>query len=248
LAVSHLFICHSSKDAAVARQVVDFLEAKGLTCWISSRDVLAGQNYQEAIVQALEGASGIVFLFSEWSSQSAEIRKELAIGSSVNIPVFPLRLSPITPTGALRYELATRQWIDIFPDPKAALGQLAATIKRTIGAVDADQAPVTPSSREQSPADASRSNGAAPPLQSDRPMEASPVPAPIVATGSPEFEAIRMLLARQIGPIAKVYVEQAASEAHSRDAFCELLAAYITAPSERSAFLQAVRARLAAKS
>jgi hypothetical protein len=246
LAVSHLFICHSSKDATVAREVVGFLEAKGLTCWISSRDVLAGQNYQEAIVQALEGAAGIIFLFSESSSQSAEIRKELAIGSSVNIPVFPLRLSPIAPTGALRYELATRQWVDIFPDRAAALGQLAATIRQVIGG--AEEAPVAPPSRERKRANRSRSKDAPPALQSHRAADKPPPPAPIVATGSPEFEAIRVLLARQLGPIAKVYVENAASEARSADAFCELLAAHIAAPSERTAFLQAARARLAAKS
>src|SRR5579872_6022302 len=112
----HLFICFSSKDEMVAQQVVEFLEARGLHCWISSRDVLPGQNYQEAIVEAIERANGIVFLFSEWSSKSGEIRKELSIGGSINVPVFPVRLSQIAPAGALRYELATRQWIDLFPN------------------------------------------------------------------------------------------------------------------------------------
>ena len=136
---SHLFICFSSKDEATAREVVDFLEAKGLTCWISSRDVLPGQNYQEAIVAAIERATGIVFLFSESSSKSGEIRKELSIGSSINVPVFPLRLSPVAPTGALRYELATRQWIDIFPDRAQALGKLAETIKHVMAGGAAEQ-------------------------------------------------------------------------------------------------------------
>src|SRR5712692_9571131 len=124
-AASPLFICFSSKDEAVAR---------GLKCWISSRDVPPGQNYQETIVQALESAKGIVFLFSEHSSQSAEIRKELSIGGSINVSVFPPRLSPITPRGALRYELATRQWIDIFPDREQALGKLVETIEKVLHA------------------------------------------------------------------------------------------------------------------
>lgn len=53
MAAYHIFICFSSKDEAVAREVVEALEADGLTCWISFRDVLPGQNYQEAIVHAL---------------------------------------------------------------------------------------------------------------------------------------------------------------------------------------------------
>ncbi len=229
MAVSHLFICFSSKDETVARQVVDFLEAEGLTCWISLRDVLPGQNYQESIVQAIERASGIVFLFSEWSSKSGEIKKELSIGGSIDVPMFPLRLSPIAPTGALRYELATRQWIDIFPDRAQALGKLAATIKHVLAGGAAEQ-------------------HAAPHRRSDLPANSPAGRTPIVAAGSPEFEAIRTLLARHIGPIAKVYVEKAASEARTPDAFCELLSAHVAAPSERTAFLQAARARLTAKS
>jgi hypothetical protein len=227
LAASHLFICFSSKDEAVARQVVDFLESQGMACWISSRDVRPGHNYQEAIVEALERASGIIFLFSEWSSKSGEIRKELSIGGSINVPVFPLRLSPIAPTGALRYELATRQWIDIFPDRTVALRRLAETIKQVVGVGSADEEASLPQENERS-----ADTGAV---------------APIVTNGSPEFEAIRTLLARQIGPIAKIYVEQAASKARSPDAFCELLAAHISTPSERTAFVQAARARLANK-
>ena len=130
---SHLFICFSSKDQATALQVVQFLEAEDLKCWISSRDILPGDNYQESIVTALEGARGIVFLFSEASSASAEIRKELSLAGSSR-PVFPLRLSPVTPTGALRYELATSQWIDIFPDREKALATLARTVRQVLAA------------------------------------------------------------------------------------------------------------------
>jgi TIR domain len=119
-----VFICFSSKDETVARGVVQFLEARAIKCWISARDVEPGQNYQESIVQALESAKIIVFLFSEHSNQSGEIKKELSLGASCNIAVIPLRLSNISPSGALRYELATRQWIDLFPDREPALGRL----------------------------------------------------------------------------------------------------------------------------
>ena len=238
---SHLFICFSSKDEAVAREVVAFLEANDLKCWISARDVAPGQNYQEAIVQAIETAQGIVFLFSEHSSRSGEIKKELSIGGSINVPVFPLRLAPIAPSGALRYELAIRQWIDIFPHRNYALGKLAETIKSAINApapAEASDAPLTrtPPARPAAPA---RSTPAKPRA---KPRE------PIVAPGSKEFEAIRALLARHIGPIAKVFIEKAATEAKTPAEFSERLAAHVAVPAERNAFLQAVRTQLAAKS
>ncbi len=235
MAAYHIFICFSSKDEAVAREVVEALEADGLTCWISFRDVLPGQNYQEAIVHALEAASGIVFLFSEHSNKSLEIKKELSIGGSMNVPVFPLRLSPIAPSGALRYELAVRQWIDIFPHRRYALARLAQTIKSALDGPGANEidVPLRPS-----PASGKRSTA----------KRAAPAPrAPIIASDTPQFEAIRALLARHIGPIAKLFVEKAASEAQSSDEFCERLATHVAAPSDRTSFVQALRKQLAAK-
>ena len=237
---SHVFICFSSKDEAVAREVVDFLEAQGLKCWISLRDVPPGQNYQETIVQAIEAAQGIVFLFSEHSSKSGEIKKELSIGGSLNAPVFPLRLAPIAPSGALRYELAIRQWIDIFPHRQYALGKLADTIKQAIGAPAAANSSGAPLAR------ASPMRPAAPVRSSPAKARARPH-APIVASGSKEFETIRALLARHIGPIAKILVEKAATQAKTPAEFCEQLATHVNAPAERTSFLQAVRAQLANK-
>jgi hypothetical protein len=230
LSASHVFICFSSKDEAIARGVVAFLESMGLKCWISLRDVLPGDNYQESIVRAIEAAQAIVFLFSESSNLSGEIRKELSIGGSVNTPVFPLRLSPIVATGALRYELATRQYIDIFPDREAALTKLVATIKNVIENPGLEES-VAPAAAAPS-----------------APRVAQPAREPVVASGSKQFETIRSLLARHIGPIAKVLVEKAAKEAGTPDEFCERLAANVTAPPDRTAFVQAVKAQLAAKS
>jgi hypothetical protein len=228
---SHIFICFSSRDEAVAREIVDYLEAGGQKCWISLRDVAPGHNYQEAIVQALESARGIVFLFSDSSSKSGEIKKELSIGGSINVPVFPVRLDSVVPTGALRYELATRQWVDLFPDRQRALGKLAETIKLVIDVSAEGTAAPVPLAQAAS---------AAP--------NAAPPHAPIVAAGTPGFETIRALLARHIGPIAKVYVQKAAAEARSPDDFCERLAAHVAAPADRASFRKAVQAQLMAKS
>jgi hypothetical protein len=248
-AASHIFICFSSKDAAIAREVVRFLEAEGLKCWISLRDVAPGQNYQETIVQALEAARGIVFLFSEFSRESGEIKKELSIGASVKAPVFPLRLSPIIPSGALRYELATRQWIDFFPDREAALGRLVEAIRQSL-----DRGPDAPAAVEAGePPDhvavgADMEPGSEPTKPARPRRRARSAREPIVAPGSSAFEAIRTLLARHIGPIAKVLVQKAAIQARTPDDFCEQLAAHVSAPSDRAVFLREARAKLAAKS
>jgi TIR domain len=238
---THLFVCYSSKDEAVAREIVEFLEAKGLTCWISVRDVTPGRNYQEAIVDALEAARGIIFLFSQQSNSSQEIKKELSIGAGINLPVFPVRLSPIAPSGALRYELAIRQWIDLFPHRQHALGKLADTIQSVFDA---------PAAAESTAPGPNRVYSKPPPGGvTASPARAARAPAPpkfepIVMSGTESFEAIRSLLAHHVGPIAKLLVERAAKEATSRDEFCEQLASHIDQASSRAAFLNAARARL----
>jgi TIR domain len=226
-ATPHIFICFSSKDESTAREVVEFLELEGIKCWISLRDVPAGQNYQENIVQAIEAAAGMVFLFSSNSNASGEVKKELSLAGSFDKPVFPLRLLPVTPNAALRYELAIRQWIDVFPDKQRALRTLAETIKKAAASSalgERDSPRVVPI--------------VAPDAQT----------VPIVASGTQEFDAIRTLLARHIGPIAKVLVEKAASQTRTPDEFCERLAAHVATGPERLSFMQAVRARLMVKS
>jgi hypothetical protein len=248
-AASHLFICYSSKDEPVAREIVEFLETAGLKCWMSARDVPPGHNYQETIVQALESSRGVVFLFSESSNRSHEIRKELSIGGGMNLPVFPVRLAPIAPSGALRYELAIRQWIDIFPNRQRALDRLAVTIKQVLHA----EATAASGSGGTSPIVANpqgtfaTSARLSPAKRRGSSARAGVARGPIVGPGTQEFEAIRVLLARHIGPIAKVLVEKAATEARTADEFCEQLAAHVAAASERTSFVQAVRARLPTK-
>jgi hypothetical protein len=66
----------------------------------------------------------------------------------------------------------------------------------------------------------------------------------VFEANSPDLEAIRIMLARYIGPIAKMLVQKASTEAPSLDNFCERLAEYVSAPADRASFLKAARARL----
>ena len=72
-----VFISYSSRDSAAARRICVALEQRGCPCWIANRDVGAGENYQEAIVRAIEQARVMVLVFSANSNESREIDKEL---------------------------------------------------------------------------------------------------------------------------------------------------------------------------
>jgi len=109
-----VFISYATADRKKALSVCKAIESRGTECWISSRDVAPGENYQEAIVHAIRGAQALLLIFSEAANTSDEIKKELSLASRYHVPVFALRIANVEPSDAFLYELSTRQWLDAF--------------------------------------------------------------------------------------------------------------------------------------
>jgi TIR domain len=120
-----IFISYSSKDQDIAETICQALEARGLECWISCRDVDPGQNFQEAIVRALRSAQIMLLVFTANANNSDEIKKELVLAGRHRVAVVPFRVEDVVPNDALAYELATRQWIDLFKDWEQEIERLA---------------------------------------------------------------------------------------------------------------------------
>jgi hypothetical protein len=139
--MSTIFISHSSKDLAVAQTICAALESRGLTCWIAGRDVGAGDNFQEAIVAAIRSAKVMVLVFSDNANNSTEIKKELALASQNKVAVIPARVEDVVPAAALAYELATRQWINLFNDWESEIETLCDRIKQIVPAASAAATP-----------------------------------------------------------------------------------------------------------
>jgi TIR domain len=126
--IGRIFISHSSRDRHIAETLCAALEKRGLPCWISSRDVAGGDNYQEAVFRAIRSAKVMVLVFTANANRSDEIKKELALASQSRLIVIPLRAENVTPDAAFAFELATRQYIDAFPDWERGLQLLAIRI------------------------------------------------------------------------------------------------------------------------
>jgi hypothetical protein len=133
-----IFITYSSKDQKVARTICTALENRGLTCWISARNVKPGQNYQEQIVRAIRAARIMVLVFTTNANNSNEIKKELALASQNNLVVIPVRIEDVAPNEAFAYEFATRQWIDLFEDWEKSITELVELIAAILNDPPAD--------------------------------------------------------------------------------------------------------------
>jgi hypothetical protein len=110
----NVFVSFSKQDQAAALEILGRIEAADLKCWISCRDVPRGSDYQDAIVDALDQSGAMVFVFSKAANNSEEIKRELALASARKLFVLPVRIEDAEPTKGFKYQLATRQYIDLF--------------------------------------------------------------------------------------------------------------------------------------
>jgi hypothetical protein len=127
-----IFIAYSSKDQEVARTICTALENRGLACWISLRNIKAGENYGEQILKAIRAAKIMVLVFTTHANNSKEIKKELALANQNNLVVIPVRIEDVTPNEVFAYEFATQQWIDFFDDWENSIARLVELIVKTI--------------------------------------------------------------------------------------------------------------------
>ncbi len=131
-----VFISYATADRKEALSVCTALERRGRQCWISTRDVAPGENYQEAIVRSLRSARAMVLVFSDAANNSDEIKKELSLASRYHIPVMALRIEDVEPSDAFAYELSTRQWIDAFESWDRSIDALMQRLQQTSGPAD----------------------------------------------------------------------------------------------------------------
>ena len=139
-----VFISHSSKDQKTAMAICGALESRSHPCWMSSRDIMPGENYQGAIVRAIRDAGVMVLVFSANANNSDEIKKEMSLASQSRTMVIPVRSEDVVPSEDFTYELATRQWIDMFNDWEQSIEKLCRQIDVAMPSEDGVRPAITP--------------------------------------------------------------------------------------------------------
>lgn len=142
-----IFVSYATADRAAALKVCKAIERRGTKCWISTRDVPPGANYQEAIVQSIREARAVVLVLTGAANNSDEIKKELSLASHYRVPVIALRIEDVELSDAFAYELSTRQWIDAFKDWDRSIDALVSRIGQISGAETASTTRTPPGLR-----------------------------------------------------------------------------------------------------
>src|SRR6516162_1099094 len=147
-----VFVSYSAADRATAFSVVEGLESRGLRCWVAPRDISAGSEYGEEIVEAVKACRILVLIFSAQANSSPHVRREVERAVSARRAILPFRVEDITPTGAMEYALGNTHWLDAFTRPlDPHVAALASTAQRMLGmdGTASNEIPVLPAGTDR---------------------------------------------------------------------------------------------------
>jgi hypothetical protein len=108
------FISYASENREKADEICAALEQRGFVCWIAPRDVRAGREYADEIIQGLERSAAVVLVLSEAANTSVFVLREVERAVSKAINVIPVRIEEITPSPGLELFISGTQWLDAF--------------------------------------------------------------------------------------------------------------------------------------
>jgi tetratricopeptide (TPR) repeat protein len=175
-----VFISYSSIDKAAAFAACATFEAAQIRCWIAPRDVAAGAEWAEEIINAIERAKVMVLIFSSNSNESRQVRREVELAVSRGITIMPVRLEKTDPTRSMAYYMAGVHWIDALTPPlerhlKAVVGWIKPHLESG-GPIPEMEVPPPPT-KKAPPKDAKPPPPRQEPPKPDARPERRPVPA-----------------------------------------------------------------------
>jgi hypothetical protein len=116
--VAHdVFISHSAHDKPIADAVCSGLEANRIRCWIAPRDILSGRSWASAIIDGIEGARGMVVVFSGHANASQQVLREVERAVNKGLWVISFRIEDVTPSKELEFFLSAPHWLDAVTPP-----------------------------------------------------------------------------------------------------------------------------------
>jgi hypothetical protein len=128
-----VFISYSSKDVVVAKQILEYLEKNGVSCWMAPRNIIPGKHYASSILDAIKTSKAFFLLFSPYSNISEQCLKEVDRAVNAKLPIIPFRIKDHPPTEAMEYYLCNTHWLDAFSRQTGDyFPQLLSTCRRII--------------------------------------------------------------------------------------------------------------------
>ena len=125
-----VFVCYATKDAARVSKIVSDLEASGLKCWMAPRDIRAGRNFQNEIIEAIDSAKAMLVFLSRAMNQSTECINEISVAKDLgsSYKLIPVRIHDVKPERGYRYYLTAAQWVEHHAAPEETVDAVFETL------------------------------------------------------------------------------------------------------------------------
>lgn len=181
------FLSYRRTDQALARSLAGALEGRGVRVWWDDR-IEGGEDWREAIVTSLEASDALVILFSDACNSSKQLRKELAVADHLDKQIIPVLIEPTVPRGHFLYELASLNWLQIYPDPASKVEELSDRLVSELNLPAAREMSAPPAAAAAEAAGADLALEESPPVAASRAPAARKraAPAPKAARSRPE--------------------------------------------------------------
>ncbi|HYB59658.1 MAG TPA: TIR domain-containing protein [Candidatus Acidoferrales bacterium] len=135
ISVPHdVMISYATVDKTTADAVCAKLEERGIRCWIAPRDILAGMDYADTIVSAIDSAKMMVLIFSSHANASKFVKREAERAVHDGIPIIPFRIEDCEPSRSLQFFISAQHWLDALTPPlEQHILKLAESISVVLG-------------------------------------------------------------------------------------------------------------------
>ncbi|MBN8591630.1 MAG: HEAT repeat domain-containing protein [Anaerolineae bacterium] len=105
----HIFVSYKHENHDFATQLIRQLEVAGFKVWIDVEQLRAGENWREAINQAIKDSFALIFIITPNAKKSEFVTYEWAFAQGAGVKVIPIMLQY---TAALHPQLEQLQYLD----------------------------------------------------------------------------------------------------------------------------------------
>lgn len=123
-----VFISYQHNAKKIVDYLVENLERSGISCWYAPRNLIGGQEYDEAITKVISNARCVISVISDEALESQWIKREIVLADDYNIPIISFEIAPIKIQNGLTSRLAIKNKVVAFENPSKSIMTLIEAI------------------------------------------------------------------------------------------------------------------------
>jgi len=120
MAVESIFVSYSSEDRPFAVGLTKALQKSGANVWIDQLAIGLGENWDNAIEEALEKSGTLMLILSPTSVESRNVQDEVSIAINTDKKFVPILIKECD----LPMRWQRRQYADLINNPEKAIGDI----------------------------------------------------------------------------------------------------------------------------